>query len=96
MHDSSGRAPRDLSSGAHAQRIPPAKEGFIRSRALQFQIYLLSEQPDIDHFLVGWHATAQTSGLILPEPHHKMTLRKIRNRALYDGDRVWVQGFTTG
>lgn len=76
---------------AKAQGIPPARDGFVRSAALQYQIQLLIDKPEVDYFLVGWHSTAERSHLSFPAAR-KAHFREIRNRAFYDahGPCVWV------
>lgn len=80
----------DVSIGAQMQGIPPPKDGFIRSRQLQFQIQMLSEHPELDYILVEQNGAVGLSSIVFPEPRHKTILRRIRNRAFHDGDRACV------
>lgn len=80
-----------LSDRTKAQGIPLPKEGFVRSPALQYQIQLLLENPELDYCLIGWHARAHKSDLVLLDTLQKQLVRQARNTAFYDGDRNSVQ-----
>lgn len=80
-----------LSDRAKAQGIPLPKEGFVRSPALQYQIQLLLENPELDYCLIGWHSTAHKSDFKVFDALQKQFLRQIRNAAFYDGGRKSVQ-----
>lgn len=80
-----------LADRAKAQGIPPPQDGSVRSPALEYQIQLLLEEPEVDYCLIGWHGTNHKTNFVLLDALQKQLVRFIRNSACHDGDRGWVQ-----